>query len=438
MFAYEPQEGSLKITISLDVFELVLRLTNHMVQHYEIINEKLYYCEGGGLDRSRLTQFTEHLKSYKCDLDLSAATITLDLNQKDAWDFNFVWIIASDCLPYDDETNVFAAFEVEYYAINLIAAKIIEELIRIDRLGDHTKLRLHTDLFDLITRLTLFIVHGGDWYWEDFLMTEGYHVKRPHELIEVLQAVQERETPINGLITLTLSDDQYWDLAWISSYAGRMLFEHEDLPVREEVLMNIVDTKLWGEIGVTLNERCCAKATQLARKWHGDQKRKYTGEPYINHLINVSNAVNRVAKDLIHGEVGFSRQDMCQAAILHDIIEDTGATLAGVEKEFGPRVVELVEWLTDVSKPEDGNRAVRKAMDREHLAKAPPEAKTIKLADLIDNAHSILEHDPQFAKVFISEMAQLLDVLKEGDQKLLQEAQDIVRYAQFKFEKIPS
>ena len=44
----------------------------------------------------------------------------------------------------------------------------------------------------------------------------------------------------------------------------------------------------------------------------------------------------------------------------------------------------LVDCLTDVSKPSDGNRAVRKEIDRQHLAKASPKAKTIKLADLID------------------------------------------------------
>jgi hypothetical protein len=32
-------------------------------------------------------------------------------------------------------------------------------------------------------------------------------------------------------------------------------------------------------------------------------------------------------------------------------------------------VAELVGWLTDVSRPEDGNRAIRKALDREHIAR---------------------------------------------------------------------
>jgi (p)ppGpp synthase/HD superfamily hydrolase len=57
--------------------------------------------------------------------------------------------------------------------------------------------------------------------------------------------------------------------------------------------------------------------------------------------------------------------------------------------EFAKEVVALVEMLTDVSKPEDGNRAVRKEIDRQHTALASPEGKTIKLADLIDNTQSM-------------------------------------------------
>jgi hypothetical protein len=86
----------------------------------------------------------------------------------------------------------------------------------------------------------------------------------------------------------------------------------------------------------------------------------------------------------------------------------------------------LVEMLTDVSKPEDGNRATRKAMDREHTANASSQAKTIKLADLIDNTHSIVEHDPDFARVYMREKTRLLQVLSEGDPTLYRKATDLV------------
>jgi hypothetical protein len=80
--------------------------------------------------------------------------------------------------------------------------------------------------------------------------------------------------------------------------------------------------------------------------------------------------------------------------------------------------------LTDVSRPEDGNRAARKAIDLAHTAKASPAAKTIKLADLIDNTRSIVERDPDFAKVYLQEKARLLEVLQEGDPTLMAMARE--------------
>ncbi|WP_052465132.1 hypothetical protein [Geoalkalibacter subterraneus] len=100
-------------------------------------------------------------------------------------------------------------------------------------------------------------------------------------------------------------------------------------------------------------------------------------------------------------------------------MEDTPATLDEVERVFGFEVASLVEMLTDVSRPGDGNRATRKAIDRAHTAKASPQAQTIKLADLIDNSRSIVERDPGFAKVYLKEKSLLLEVLQQGDPKLL-------------------
>jgi hypothetical protein len=109
---------------------------------------------------------------------------------------------------------------------------------------------------------------------------------------------------------------------------------------------------------------------------------------------------------------------MLAAAWLHDSVEDTPATLEDIEREFGDGVARLVADLTDVSRPGDGNRAVRKAIDRAHSAQASPRAKTVKLADLTDNCRDICKHDPRFARVFLVEMDALLEVLGEGDERL--------------------
>lgn len=143
---------------------------------------------------------------------------------------------------------------------------------------------------------------------------------------------------------------------------------------------------------------------EFARRAHGDQKRKYSGAPYIEHPMEVSLLVLSVLDD----------DEAVAAAILHDVVEDTAVTLAEIEAAFGARVARIVSEVTDVSRPCDGNRANRKAMDRAHIAAASPEGKTVKLADLISNTSSIMAYDRDFAKVYIPEKRRLLDVLTEG------------------------
>lgn len=149
------------------------------------------------------------------------------------------------------------------------------------------------------------------------------------------------------------------------------------------------------------------------------QKRKYTGEPYILH----PQAVAAIVASVPH------TPEMLAAAWLHDVVEDTGVTLDEIRLSFGSAVADLVYWLTDQSKPEDGNRATRKAIDREHSAKAPAEAQTIKLADIIDNTLTIEAYDPDFAKVFRHEKLALLEVMTRGDVTLMERARQQIEGA---------
>ena len=140
------------------------------------------------------------------------------------------------------------------------------------------------------------------------------------------------------------------------------------------------------------------KAQHFAAKAHYGQKRKYTGEDYIAHPKTVASLLRAVHAD----------DKMIAAAWLHDVVEDTDVTIDDIRAEFGDDVAELVDAVTDVSRPEYGNRTTRKRFDREHIAAATERAKCIKLADLIDNSRSITEHDPGFAKVYMREKSALL------------------------------
>lgn len=161
-----------------------------------------------------------------------------------------------------------------------------------------------------------------------------------------------------------------------------------------------------------------ADALTFAVMRHDTLRRKYTNEPYVTHLIAVAARVDRAGADL----------DTIKAALCHDVLEDTETTYDDLLAAIGPIAAGYVLLLTDSGK-ERGNRATRKAMDRERLRAAPAEVQTIKLADLIDNTHSIARHDPDFAKVYIAEKLLLLEVLDKGDTGLMNEARDTVRTA---------
>jgi len=156
------------------------------------------------------------------------------------------------------------------------------------------------------------------------------------------------------------------------------------------------------------------KASLYATSAHAriNQLRKYTLQPYDVHLRAVADLVASVNGD----------EAMVAASWLHDVVEDTPATFDDLESEFGTDVTGLVKELTDISRPGDGNRALRKAIDRRHIAGASPRAKTIKLADVIDNCRDICRHDPKFGRVYLTEMQALMEVLQEGDRRLYEKA----------------
>lgn len=158
------------------------------------------------------------------------------------------------------------------------------------------------------------------------------------------------------------------------------------------------------------------EALLFAEKAHGEQKRKYTGEKYIFHPIEVMKIVSTICND----------DAMFMAALLHDTVEDTKVTIEEIEEKFGLEVKNIVSDLTDVSKSEDGNRVIRKKIDREHSGNASDKAQTVKLADLISNSASIVKHDENFAKIYLKEKALLLNVLVNGNKTLAKIANDIL------------
>lgn len=152
------------------------------------------------------------------------------------------------------------------------------------------------------------------------------------------------------------------------------------------------------------------RAAKFARKAHEsiDQRRKYTGEPYFVHPEEVALLLSEYVDD----------PELIAAAYLHDTVEDVDhgprpVTHEVIVAEFGERVGSLVKELTNVAKPSDGNRAARKAIERDRLAKISREAKMAKMCDIIANVPSVAEYDEGFAPVFLAEKAAILKLFND-------------------------
>lgn len=158
------------------------------------------------------------------------------------------------------------------------------------------------------------------------------------------------------------------------------------------------------------------EALEFATKAHAEQKRKYTEESYIEHPKRVAERVRTVP----HSE------EMICAAYLHDVVEDTPVSIEEIEGKFGKKIAGLVHELTDEymkGKYPHLNRRRRKEKEVLRQAKMSPEAKTIKLADVIDNTMDIVKNDRNFAQRYLPEMWALVEVLGDGDPSLYKKAQ---------------
>jgi len=156
---------------------------------------------------------------------------------------------------------------------------------------------------------------------------------------------------------------------------------------------------------------------------HQGQTRKYKPEPYISHPIRVMELCKQYSDNIA----------MLSAALLHDVLEDTAITAdeldrflrANMTPEVARETFSNVIALTDVYIKKDYpqfNRKTRKKMELERLTMIPPDAQTIKYADIIDNSSEIAIHDPQFSHVLLKEYRQVLKRLDKGNPELRERA----------------
>ena len=125
------------------------------------------------------------------------------------------------------------------------------------------------------------------------------------------------------------------------------------------------------------------QAMRFAAQAHAGQLRKGSDTPYFEHVAAVA---------LILDRVGFG-EDVVIAGLLHDVVEDTAATLRGSRTPLSARrSPKLVRYCSEVKTRRQGHKRPWIDRKRDHLAalaEAPVEARAIVLADKLHNLISI-------------------------------------------------
>lgn len=124
-------------------------------------------------------------------------------------------------------------------------------------------------------------------------------------------------------------------------------------------------------------------AVAFAEEAHGDQRRP-AGEPYLEHLLEVL--------EILVSGAGVRDEDLLVAAVIHDVVEDTGRTAAEVGERFGPRVQEWVGWVTKPDPAAHEDPAEVRNRYLLSLRSAPPEVLQLKLADRYSNVQRLDTH----------------------------------------------
>ena len=124
------------------------------------------------------------------------------------------------------------------------------------------------------------------------------------------------------------------------------------------------------------------KAICFAVQAHHNTERRGKGFPYIVHPLEAVSIVATMTPD----------QELLAAAALHDVVEDTGVTLADLRREFGERVAAIVEAESDkfvdgISEKDSWRVRKQAAIDR--LAAAPRESQMVALGDKLSNMRAI-------------------------------------------------
>ena len=120
------------------------------------------------------------------------------------------------------------------------------------------------------------------------------------------------------------------------------------------------------------------RAYYFAEQAHEGQRRR-SGEPYVTHPLAVAG---------ILADMHMDHQSL-MAAMLHDVIEDTGIGKAALEAQFGDAVAELVDGVSKLTRIESESRAEAQAENFQKMALAMARDIRVILVKLADRLHNM-------------------------------------------------
>ncbi len=142
----------------------------------------------------------------------------------------------------------------------------------------------------------------------------------------------------------------------------------------------------------TLDRAAIERAFDFACDRHADQLR-YSGDEFITHPVGVAQVCAGMRLDT---------ETLC-AALLHDTVEDTSASLEEIEQEFGEEIAQLVDGVTKLTGMSFESRDERQAENyRKMMVAMATDVRVIliKLADRLHNMRTLgaLPKQKQMAK----------------------------------------
>lgn len=120
------------------------------------------------------------------------------------------------------------------------------------------------------------------------------------------------------------------------------------------------------------------RAYYFAEQAHDGQIRR-SGEPYVTHPLAVANVLADMHMD----------HQSLMAALLHDVIEDTGISKHALNQQFGDTVTELVDGVSKLTQIEFNSKAEAQAENFQKMAMAMANDIRVILVKLADRLHNM-------------------------------------------------